>query len=462
MNTGSREEELLARLQQALQDEDGDDTAMGRMLCAYDPADIALALEELEPDEAKRAFATLNEHCSALVLGMLAPELTSAIAADLDVRDLERFARILPNRDAAALLAEQAGGALRDAPDAAMLDSAVRRDVKMRLDYPEASAGRMMTGDFIRLDPSMTVEEALEAVRRSDPAQDIPNVLCAVERDDSPDTPRERLMGVISIRDALMASPSQRIDEVMAHEVLCVTAKTGTTEAARLLSKHKFLCLPVTDDEGFLLGIIPAEDLMQFTLAQLYERYSRSVGTDAAAMEKMTPAQAAMTRLPWLLGTMVVELGAGLLIDQFNEVLSKVILLASFMPIISAVSGNVGLQAAAITVRRLDTGDASARAARHALLKEAMTTLFMAIASGIVLALIGGVWSRHLMFGVVIGLALTASMLTAATMGTLFPMVSKRMGFDPATTAGPFETAFQDVVGFGVFLGLATLFADQL
>jgi magnesium transporter len=186
------------------------------------------------------------------------------------------------------------------------------------------------------------------------------------------------------------------------------------------------------------------------------------VGTDAAAMEKMTPAQAAMTRLPWLLGTMVIELGAGLLIDQFNEVLSKVILLASFMPIISAVSGNVGLQAAAITVRRLDTGDATARAARHALLKEAMTTFFMAIACGLVLAVIGGVWSRHLMFGVVIGLALTASMLTAATMGTLFPMVSKRMGFDPATTAGPFETAFQDVVGFGVFLGLATLFADQL
>jgi magnesium transporter len=233
-------------------------------------------------------------------------------------------------------------------------------------------------------------------------------------------------------------------------------------DAARLLSKLKFLALPVVDDKGVLLGLVPSEDLMKAALARLHKRYAQTVGTDAAAMERMSPLQAATKRVPWLLGTMAIELGAAVIIAHFSSILQKIILLASFMPVISAVSGNVGLQAAAITIRGLDLGEVSLRDALPALLKEAAATLFMALVCGCALGLIGGVWSQRLPFGLVIGLALTCSMLTASFMGTLFPMVSKKLGFDPAATAGPFETAFQDVVGFAVFLGLATLLAGYM
>lgn len=461
MNERSRWEELLDGLEKAVRQKDVDTVAIARLVKDHEPADIALALEELEPENAETVFATLEDECAAAVLCMLAPVLTTTIAGKLDMDRFNRFVELLPNDDAAALLTEQSKKVIQKAAAERAISRSVTRRAVRNLDYPEGTAGRMMTTNYIRLAPSMTASEALEQVRRTDPDENFPNDMCVVEQING-ESARERLLGVISIRDTLMAAPDQKIQDLMAEHIVCVTADTESTSAARLLSKHKFLSLPVTDDDGYLVGVIPSEDLMQVTLARLYERYSRTVGTDAAAMEKMSPAQAAKTRVPWLLGTMVIELGAAVLIDHFDAVLMQVILLAAFMPVISAVSGNAGLQAAAITVRGLDSGEMSLAAGRKTLLKETSTTFLMALACGAVLGLIGGFWSRHVMFGVVIALALICSMMTAAFMGTLFPIVSKKLGFDPATTAGPFETAFQDVVGFGVFLGLATLLSSHL
>jgi magnesium transporter len=159
---------------------------------------------------------------------------------------------------------------------------------------------------------------------------------------------------------------------------------------------------------------------------------------------------------------MAIELGAGVVISRFDAVLLDVILLASFMPVISAISGNVGLQAAAVVVRGLDTGHVSLRHWGRQVSKELETSLLLAIACGLILGVIGAIWSQHIPFGIVIGGALICSMLTAGFMGAIVPMISKRLGFDPATTAGPFETAFQDVIGFAVFLWLASLLQHWL
>lgn len=196
----------------------------------------------------------------------------------------------------------------------------------------------------------------------------------------------------------------------MATDVVTIVGTVDEEDAAALLSKYKFGTLPVTDKEGCLIGVIPADDLMPVIVARLRCLYTQAVGTDAETMERLTPFQAAKVRVPWLLGTMVIELGAGLVISHFDAVLSKVILLASFMPVISAISGNVGLQAAAITVRALDSGTKSRRDIWPALRKELATSLFMAIVCGLVLGATGGIWARHLPFGVVIGVALPCSM----------------------------------------------------
>jgi magnesium transporter len=200
------------------------------------------------------------------------------------------------------------------------------------------------------------------------------------------------------------------------------------------------------------------DELLKIIMARLRSVYSKAVGTDAQKMAKLSSFQEAKLRVPWLLVTMTIELIAGLVIHRYDAILQKVILLASFMPVISAISGNVGLQAAAITVRAVDAKIPGGQHILKSVSREMATSLFMAIACGIVLGTVGAIWAKHVPFGLVIGGALMCSMITAGLMGTIIPMLSKKLGFDPATTAGPFETSLQDIVGFGVFLWLATTF----
>jgi magnesium transporter len=161
--------------------------------------------------------------------------------------------------------------------------------------------------------------------------------------------------------------------------------------------------------------------------------------------------------MPWIMATMFIELLAGLVIHFFDGTLSKVILLASFMPIISAISGNTGLQSAAIIIRGLSTGHVQLSHWKHAVMRQLETTFVLGSSCGIVLGTIGAVWYGRWTFGFVVAVGMIASVNIAGAVGTVIPLLSKRMGFDPALTAGPFETAFQDVVGISIFLSLATL-----
>lgn len=447
-------ESLATRLAAVLQKDPADRAALAALLGGQRDLDIVAGMEGLTPEQCARVVDALGDECAAGVLTLLDAERLAEIVPALAGPRYRRLLACLPPRQAARVLVESpdefAGVVDRQLPK-------VAADAQARAQWPEGSAGRMMTNAFVRLSPDMTVAEALQAVRRTDRHVDIPSDLYAVERSERGGRCTESLKGVISIRDLAMAEPTQKVASLMTTDPVTVVADEDDDAAAGLIAKYKFSALPVLDRDGHLVGVIPVDDLMLLTTARLHRLYARAVGTDAEAMQKATPWQAATRRVPWLLGTMLLELGAGLVIAHFNHVLERVILLASFMPVISAIAGNVGLQAAAITVRALDTGQMSLRRSGAALVKESSVTLLMAIVCAVVLGGIGVIWSRHLMFGVVIAIALGCSMLTACLMGTLIPMVSKRLGFDPATTAGPFETAFQDIIGFGVFLGLATL-----
>ncbi len=272
----------------------------------------------------------------------------------------------------------------------------------------------------------------------------------------------EHLLGVLSLHSLVLASSQTPVAALMAPEAVRVRADDSAVDAARLLRDRNLLAVPVVDDEDRLLGIITADDAIDVLEDELGGDMLRMAGTDAEEMDRRSPAQIARLRLPWLVGTMGIELGAGLVISHYDAVLTKVILLASFMPVISAVSGNVGLQAAAIVVRGLDTGHVSIDRWGAQVRKEMETALIMALICGGLLGVVGAIWAGHLPFGLVIGIALTCSMMTAGFMGTVVPMLSKRFGFDPAATAGPFETAFQDVIGFAVFLWLASLLLHWL
>ena len=154
--------------------------------------------------------------------------------------------------------------------------------------------------------------------------------------------------------------------------------------------------------------------------------------------------------------TLLIQFMAGVVVHKFSATLEKVILLASFMPIISALSGNTGLQAAAVIVRGLATGHVDPNRWWIPIRRQVQTTLILGSACGFILGLIGALWHGTPVFGVVVGLSMFLSINISGFIGSTTPMISKRLGFDPAVTAGPFETAFQDVIGISIFLTIST------
>jgi magnesium transporter len=167
-------------------------------------------------------------------------------------------------------------------------------------------------------------------------------------------------------------------------------------------------------------------------------------------------------RLPWVLATVAIELGAGAVIHAYDATLSRVILLASFMPVIQAISGNTGLQSVAMVVRGLATGHVRLERWWEPLSRQLQTTAIIGAVCGVLVGLVGGLWHGTAAFGLIVGVSMFLSVNLSGLAGTGIPMLSRRLGFDPAMTAGPFETALQDVVGVAIFLSLATLLLHWL
>jgi magnesium transporter len=241
-----------------------------------------------------------------------------------------------------------------------------------------------------------------------------------------------------------------------------VDVNTDQEEVANIMRKYDLVTLPVVDSNERVVGKISFDDVADIMEEEFSEDVAKIVGSDALELESKSPFQIAWLRLPWVLITLAIQFFAGVVINYYDQTLTKVILLASFMPIISAISGNTGLQASAMTVRALATGTVALGKWAEPVKRSLKISLIIGTICGVIIGLIGGLWYGRIIFGLVVGVSMCISINISAFVGTTTPLLSKRLGFDPAITVGPFETAFQDVVGITVFLTLATFSLNWL
>jgi len=429
---------------------DGGDLRMTAALQGRHPAEIVDAMDGLTRAETLAVFNWLDNARAAEVLDELPPDMVRFLTDNAPLSRITDLLDHLPMDDAAEVVSEAnpqiAGSLLADLEARAPVDAA---EVRSLLAYPDHTAGRLMTDKFARAAPQQTAEEVLDYLRRAAGELETINEIYVSQPDGI-------LIGFFSVSAVLSAAPEQRVSEFMTHEPISVSPETDQKDAARLISRYDLLTLPITDGAGKMLGIITIDDVIDVLVEEFNEEYLRTVGSDAEELERKSPVQIARLRLPWIMATLLIELFAGVVIHVFGKTLTRFILLASFMPIISAISGNTGLQSAAIIIRGLSSGQVKLAHWRHALGRQVATTMILGGVCALTLGLIAGVWDRHWMFGLVVFLGMFISVNIAGVIGTCIPLLSKRAGFDPALTAGPFETAFQDVVGISIFLSLAT------
>lgn len=412
-------------------------------------ADIASILNRLDIEDQKYVFDLLDLHTASAVLLEIDASAREALLESLPIEKITSYVEVLASDDAADLVAELnpqvAEKVLRAMP------ARESSDVKELMRYAPDTAGGIMGTEVIAVNMRDTVKQALRKVRQSARKDmQIYNIYVVDEQN--------VLVGVLPLQSLVLHSPNKRIYKIMESDAKSVSTDVDQEKVAEMFKRYDLISLPVVDKMGRLVGRITIDDIVDVIEEEHSEDVAKMVGSDVEELEKRSPAQIAKLRLPWIIITLFFQMGAGYVVHIFDETLTQVILLASFMPVISALSGNTGLQSAAVVVRGLATGHVTLSQWWTPVSRQIQITLILGLACGIIIGFIGGLWHGTLMFGVVVGTSMFISINISGVIGTTTPLISKKLGFDPALTVGPFETAFQDVVGITIFLSLATLF----
>jgi magnesium transporter len=310
-----------------------------------------------------------------------------------------------------------------------------------------------MTTEYVQLREGLTVGEALDKIRSTD--QDKETIYYAYVTDN-----QRRLVRVVSLRQLFFTIPTTLVGDVASTRVIKAYTEMPQEEVAQIMKRYDLIALPVVDREDRLVGIVTIDDVVDILEEEATEDIQKLAGVsggDEAALS--SPKVTIRKRLPWLLGNIILYVGAASAIAPFQQVIALVPVLAVVMPILSNASGNVAIQALSVTVRGLGIGEVTHADTLKILRKELLAGLGTALALGLALTILSLIWAvpSERWVSIVAGLVMVINVFVAASLGTLLPMGLKRMKLDPALISGPLLTTTLDAVGFLTFLSLISI-----
>jgi len=271
-----------------------------------------------------------------------------------------------------------------------------------------------------------------------------------------------RLIGVVNLRALILAEPGQTIEEVMRRDVISVRVDMDQEEVAQIFARYDLLALPVVDHEDRLVGMVTVDDVVDVLEEEATEDIYHLAQVSPNSQVFAPVKDALRARLPWLYVNLVTAFMASSVVAFFEDTIAAVAMLAVFMPIVAGQGGNAGNQTMTIIVRSLALGEIDVKSAWRAMRHEFVIGIFNGLSLGIMVGLIAWLWQGNATLGLVIGLAMLGNHIVAALAGVLVPTTLKRLGFDPALASSIFVTTATDVMGFALFLGLATLLIRRI
>ncbi|MGI6713321.1 MAG: magnesium transporter [Bacillota bacterium] len=408
------------------------------------PEKIAPIIGLLEGDTAAEVLHQLDPEAVSLILRLMGAEKTAAIFAKMFSDDVVDLLSELPEQEKDQIL------------DLMEKEDAV--DVRELLGYEEDTAGGIMTTEYVAIRQDITAERAIEALREIAPDAETVYYVYVINS-------KNKLVGVISLRELIISDPKILIEDIMRRKVINVNVNTDQEEVAAIVSKYDLLAVPVVDNENSLVGIVTVDDIIDVINEEVTEDIYRLAGATEIDLEASPIKQivgSLRSRLPWLLVTLAGGLLAGRIIRVLEAELQAVVALAYFIPLLTGMGGNVGTQSSTLTVRGLATGQINAQEIFLTVGREALVGTAVGLICGIIVTIVAYFWQKSLLLGLIVGGALLGNMFTAATMGTLVPMVFKRLGIDPAVASAPFISTSIDITGLLIYTGLAYLFITRL
>jgi magnesium transporter len=324
-------------------------------------------------------------------------------------------------------------------------------DVERLLGFDEETAGGIMSNVVFSLDQETTVKQAISALQISEDYEMVFYVYVTDEHN--------HLVGVLSLRQLLTVPPITKLCDIMSTHVLRVRTDMDQEEVAGLVAKYNILAIPVVDEHGKLIGLITVDDVIDVMRDEATEDILRMAGTSEEELLLGNKSlKIARLRLPWLLVTLIGGVVTGSLMWFFRSTLEQVIMLITFIPVITGMGGNVGGQTSTIIVRGFATGRIDFTMLRQVFFRELRVGMVMGVTCGLVIAAVAMIWHHNVYFGLVVGLAMVTAMTVAACMGVLVTAFFKKIGIDPAIASSPIVQTVNDISGILIYFASATLF----
>ncbi|NCA70138.1 MAG: magnesium transporter [Sphingobacteriia bacterium] len=422
--------------------------SLGKILSRIHPADLAAILDELPLADVAGVFNLIPDKVLAAdVFNQLSQTLCKQVIAQSPAETIAVVLKHLPPDDLADLI-----GDLPEEQSAhlmALLDLESKREIESLLKYDPSSAGGIMTTDFFALPQTLTVEEAIENIRGRENVEMIFYLYLTDEAG--------HLVGVVSLRQLLLAPPGATLRAIMNPSVLKVSTDTDETTVAMLVDKYRLLAMPVVDDENILVGMVTVDDVIDVMEEETTRGMLKMAGTSESEIFTQSTFKIAGIRLPWLFAAFLGGIGATYVIGRYEEILAQIIILSAFVPVIIGMAGNVGVQSATVTVRGLATGSIDLRDTTRLIFKELRIGFLLGTFYGVILALFGYFFHDSLLLGQTVGLTILINMTGAALLAVALPMLFVRLKVDPAVATGPFVTTAIDVLGVLNYFLIASL-----
>ncbi len=415
----------------------------------YDSIQLAEVIEEVSDKDELILFRLLNRTQSKEVFQLLSHSKQEQIIEGL-AHNSQKLADLLNDiepDDRTAFFEELPGQVTQQLIQ--LLTPGERRKTIQLLGYPEDSIGRLMTPEYVAIKPHYTIEETFEHIRKYGRDSETLNVIYIVDDD-------WKLIDDIRIKEVILASPKQRIEELMDHRFVSLNAMEDQETAIRTFSDYDRVALPVVNEEGILLGIVSFDDMMDVAEEESTEDFHKFGSFQEAIANPLTERVFSLykNRIVWLVVLVFVNVFSGAAISKFETLIQTVVSLVFFLPLLIDSAGNAGSQSATLMIRSLAIGDVKMSDWYRLIWKEAVVSLLLGLTMGLAVAAVASFRAPEIIL--VVSITMVLIVLTGSLIGLLLPFIFTKLKLDPATASAPLITSIADISGVLIYFSIAS------
>lgn len=413
---------------------------------------IAQILLEVSPEHLKEFITRVPLPRAAQIIANLPPNSGLEVLENFSSDQIGQLIEEMPSNQAVDILG------LMEEDKKEEISSHLSEELHETLDnllkYDEGTVGAVMSEYFLSTSPGITVKEVLDTLKDVPKDSGNRSYIYVVGEN-------KKLLGVVSLKELVVRSPNEKVEDAMQKGVVTLNVSDNDVDAAQLMRSRRYEMLPVIEEKHIPIGVLTLEDALEI----LEKRVAGQITNIGGTVEESfftPPFGSIKKRLPWMAANVFLNLGAVAVIASFEDTIEAVAILAVFLPMITDMGGNVGIQSLSVSIRSLALGEVRITDYLKATKKEILIGLVNGVALGVLFSVIAYIMIGNPTLGFVAGTALAINVFLAGIIGGTLPFLIKKLGKDPAMMTGPVLTTITDITGVSIYLGLSTIFLASL